>query len=405
MADNVNVSIGYPVQGSEVATITNAGALKGDNAKTVLKNFDFLNNWKAVKDSTPELLLTLEQSEDINWYIDEAKNRVYELSAPAQLKGFLVLSKDRDFSGQTIKLTADITLNDVTISEVTDYSGLYKWEPIGKSKAFAGTFDGGLHTISGLYCNESTVHAGLFGQLSATASVKNLKITNSYFNSTATNEAKIGAVVGYSLAKELSSIYVDATVKVSGQKNYVGGIAGMIYGTAGVANEMNKCWSGATVENTSGSNNSTGGLVGNVHTVTLEMTDCLSTGTLKAEGAADAPGVGGFVGRAQGPVKITRGLNLRTIDVKGDGASMTVKSYGSFVGRADKTVTLTNAYIADNVNVSIGYPVQGSEVATITNAGALKGDNAKTVLKNFDFLNNWKTITGSTPVLAWTVSQ
>ena len=375
---------------------------------------DFDKYWAVVEGGTP-ILKTFVGTEkvlsvagcDNDWFLNGkgTETEPYILTEKEDLYGLQIISQigSSVFEGKTIKLGNHIIVNQGAVST---WNNPKAWTPIGKNEPFAGTFDGGLYTISGLYCNEATKHAGLFGQLAATASVKNLTIANSYFNSSASDEAKIGAVVGYSLAKELSSIYVDSTVTVSGQKNYVGGIAGMIYVAASVTNEMNKCWSAATVENrTSGSNNSTGGLVGNVHTVNLKMTDCLSTGTLKAEGAADAPGVGGFVGRVQGPVTITRGLNLRTIDVKGDGASMTVKSYGSFVGRADKTVTLTNAYMADNVNVSIGYPVQGSEVAAITTADALKGDKAKDVLKNFDFMNNWKTVNDATPEILFTLEK
>jgi len=375
---------------------------------------DFDKYWAVVEGGAP-ILKTFVGNEKVlsvagcnnEWFLngEGTETNPYILKEKEDLYGFQIISQigSSVFEGKTVKLGNDITVNNGAVSE---WNNPKAWTPIGKNEPFAGTFDGGLHTISGLYCNEATKHAGLFGQLAATASVKNLMIANSYFNSSATDEAKIGAVVGYSLAKELSSIYVDSTVTVSGQKNYVGGIAGMIYGAAGVTNEMNKCWSAATVENkTSGSNNSTGGLVGNVHTVSLNMTDCLNTGIVKVEGVANAPAVGGFVGRAQGPVTISKGLSLGTIRVQSGSASMTVKSYGTFVGRADKTVALTNVYMADNVNVSIGYPVQGSEVAKITTAEALKGDKAKDVLKNFDFMNNWKTVKDSTPEILFTLEK
>ncbi len=375
---------------------------------------DFDKYWAVVDGPTPVLQTFADKDSvlsvagaDAEWFRNASGTETdpYTLTDKEDLYGFQKLStiSSKFFAGKTITLGNDIIVNEGSVSE---WDNPKTWTPIGKNEPFAGTFNGGLYTISGLYCNETTKHAGLFGQLAATASVKNLKIANSYFNSSATDEAKIGAVVGYSLAKELSSIYVDSTVTVSGQKNYVGGIAGMIYGAADATNEMSKCWSAATVENkTSDANNSTGGLVGNVHTVNLNMTDCLHTGIVKADKVSNAPAAGGFVGRAQGILTINKSLNLGTVSVQSESASMTVKSYGSYVGRADKAVTLTNAYMADNVNVSIGYPTQASEAATITTAENLKGDKAKTVLIGFDFMNNWKTVENSTPEILFTLEK
>ena len=58
------------------------------------------------------------------------------------------------------------------------------WTPIGATKAFAGTFDGQMHTIRGLYLNTSSQFAGLFGQIDASGVVKNFYITDSLFKST-----------------------------------------------------------------------------------------------------------------------------------------------------------------------------------------------------------------------------
>ena len=59
-------------------------------------------------------------------------------------------------NGKNVSLTQDIIINQ------------YKWKAIN---GFEGTFNGGNHTIEGLYINESTDSQGLFGNISHIDSV------------------------------------------------------------------------------------------------------------------------------------------------------------------------------------------------------------------------------------------
>ena len=55
------------------------------------------------------------------------------------------------------------------------------WTPIGGSKKkYNGTFDGQGHTISGLYVKATSTYTGLFAAVQKGATVKNLKLINSY---------------------------------------------------------------------------------------------------------------------------------------------------------------------------------------------------------------------------------
>ncbi len=86
------------------------------------------------------------------------------------------------FDGEYIKLTSDITLND--ISNVENWSTEApenEWTPIGydDSVAFRGTFDGDNHTISGVYINSDKSFQALFGWMFGGA-IRNVVLSDSY---------------------------------------------------------------------------------------------------------------------------------------------------------------------------------------------------------------------------------
>lgn len=120
---------------------------------------------------------------DTSWYNYE-QTTTFEISTAAQLAGLAALvngtAKDTEgnpiaavnFSRKTIKLTADIDLNNQA------------WTPIGNENgfnaelAFSGTFDGDGYTVSGLNVPD-TYFPGLFGQISTSAAVQNLIVKGS----------------------------------------------------------------------------------------------------------------------------------------------------------------------------------------------------------------------------------
>ena len=137
---------------------------------------------------------------DTTWYDD---SDTYILYNAADLYGFSKLSQDKDnnFEGKTVQLGADIVVNEGDAENWAESVPYYSWMPIGQKTAFKGIFDGAdpkdadvIHSISGLYFETSTQNSGLFGQIDGTdASIQNLKLTNSYFETSANN---IGSIVG-----------------------------------------------------------------------------------------------------------------------------------------------------------------------------------------------------------------
>jgi hypothetical protein len=130
---------------------------------------------------------------DTSWYNET--DTIFTLTTPGQLKGLAELAKTNQFIGKTVKLGADITFNSGSDASTWGTTAPdYEWTPIGGSAdatAFKGHFDGQNHTISGLYSKfESRDTNGFFGGVK-NGSVKNLKITNRYFENAATDAANL----------------------------------------------------------------------------------------------------------------------------------------------------------------------------------------------------------------------
>ena len=155
---------------------------------------------------------------DINWYIPEQSH--YELSQASELMGFSVLVNGEtpygavDFSGKTIKLNNDISLQE-------------EWAPIGgQSTPFKGVFDGNSKTIGGLDINNTDtekMHQGFFGY--SEGQINNLTITGTAISA----GDYVGGIVGYSKG-EINNckfgISDESTKSSVTGNNYVGGIAG-----------------------------------------------------------------------------------------------------------------------------------------------------------------------------------
>ena len=141
---------------------------------------------------------------DTSWYENNKDATEFSIGTAAELAGLAKLVNDgTNFSGKTIKLTADIRLN----NDAVPTSG-NQWTPIGKyvssreKKPFSGTFDGQGHTISGLYINLSNrsgnLYQGLFGYCSG-GIVQNLIVTGSVAvkGSTRVSIQYVAGIVGY----------------------------------------------------------------------------------------------------------------------------------------------------------------------------------------------------------------
>ncbi len=169
--------------------------------------------------------------------------------------------------------------NTVTLANDIDLAAHY-WVPAGPDffVRFEGAFDGAGHAVRGLRINQpTTAYQGLFGNVGADGSVRNLTVTNVDI----IGQYYVGGIAGRSFGT-LSNCTVAAGGSVSGTSYSVGGVAGCAEGA------LFKCFNGADVTGDS----AVGGVAGEANNTT---TNCQNGGAVRAHGS-----VGGVAGIALG---------------------------------------------------------------------------------------------------------
>ena len=222
-----------------------------------------------------------------DWYDSPDENGWYHISTAEDLAGLarLVNEGTDNFSGKTIKLDADIRLNDTSdwgSWETTPPK--YSWTPIGTTlqNQFYGTFDGQGYTVSGIYISVDETNQGLFGCVGKSGIIWDLTMAESYIY----GRMWVGGVVGYNYGKVLNC---SNSGTVSGNSN-IGGIVGVNVNEAEVSN----CSNSGTVRSDNGF---VGGVVGYNYGKVL---NCSNSGTVIGSGTSS--NVGGVVGINAGQV-------------------------------------------------------------------------------------------------------
>ena len=170
------------------------------------------------KDS--EIISIWNGTTDDGWY----KNCEYELTIKTaeHLASFAEkVNAGTNFSGQVVKLNANIMLNDITNwQDWANSKPANEWIPIGTpTNPFSGTFNGNGFIVSGVYINNSEDdHKGLFGVVNNNATIKNLGIVTSYIK----GKNHTGGLIGDNDG-DVSNCY--SIVIVTGQEN-VGWLVG-----------------------------------------------------------------------------------------------------------------------------------------------------------------------------------
>lgn len=197
--------------------------------------------------------------------IHSGSNIIYQLTNAGNLYWFAE-QVNKGVSHPSCILMNDIVVNSGVNEAVAagNTSSLRQWTPIGTEsyQYISGTFNGNGHTISGLYCsNVDKNGVGLFGFAFNGATIKNVGVTDCYFN----GKNGVGAIVGWG-----GESYADNTTWTAGNgptlfqcfstgkvegKDYAGGLVGFINdGTLGETRfKISTCYSTAVVEG-SGSN-------------------------------------------------------------------------------------------------------------------------------------------------------
>ena len=230
---------------------------------------------------------------DTSWY--DAGKSSFSLTTPAQLAGLAdLVNGGKDFSGVTIALGRDL-----------DLAGK-SWTPINN---FAGTFDGGGHTIRGLYVNDKDIEKmGLFGAVKG-GTVHSLRLQDADVNCDAASHganfdrlARTGSLAGSLEGGAVYDCWADGgAVRANrgascGQGDYVGGLVGQITGGT-----VYNCASSAAVSNgesiSDAPNLKAGGIVGQVAGGSVE--NCYAAGAMNIT-KGQSPIVGGVAGEITG---------------------------------------------------------------------------------------------------------
>jgi len=186
-----------------------------------------------------------DNQERISWYNESATE--FTIITAKQLVEFAQLVNNwKNFNGKTVKLGADIMLNDTANwQNWTTNPPKNKWIPIGGKEpddcddycapvAFSGTFDGNNFVVSGVYVrNPSSNNQGLFGFLAHNGTIRNLSVTASYIE----GKEIVGGLAGYSRGTIGGSSFGG---RVTGD-NYVGGLVGYNHRAAYHCYELYHC--------------------------------------------------------------------------------------------------------------------------------------------------------------------
>jgi len=227
---------------------------------------------------------------DISWY--HASDEVLYLRDSEDFLGFgYLLATKNNFSGKTIELLCDVTINDGDLSaDDLQTNTLIPWYNTG-TENFAGIFEGNEHTVSGLYYPSTKTYVGIFGKPQGTsACVRNLSIVNSLIvSNTATY---VGAIFGQMYTTQtatLENLYVDVDIRCTASNANVGGLIGRCQA---FLLDADSCVFAGTITASSAKN--LGGLIGIANYGSFFVKDCASYGVLNGSTGA----VGGLLGAA-----------------------------------------------------------------------------------------------------------
>ena len=334
---------------------------------------------------------------DIDWYTEDGKEFI--ITTAEELYGVVKLSQYYDFSGQTIKLGADIVVNEGNAEDWAKKAPAKKWFPID---GFAGKFDGQGHTISGIYGYGADTVAGLFSNTKTKANIRDFKLLNSFFK--VDGLSPVGSIVSNGCGT-IEKVYSDAIITSNGEN--VGGIVGKANddGTASAMAKTMKiinCWFDGSITLTTKTGRYGGGIVGLVSGGTLTVSHCLNSADIWSQSKeSNGVFVGGLFGALtyanySGAVILEDSLNVGKVE------TLKTTATGSIAGSkvSDVTWKITDTYTTEQSNASICTKQSGTTEGGVPqlNTDFVKGTEWYR-WTTLDFDTYWAVTEDGTPVL------
>ncbi|MFR1640181.1 MAG: hypothetical protein ACLSVD_14085, partial [Eggerthellaceae bacterium] len=183
-----------------------------------------------------------------------------------------------------------------TGADGTQFESCLPWEPIapspggsGSANPYTGTFDGAGHKVTNMYVT-GRERLGFFAGLGNSGVIQNLGIESGKVNDTGSMAAGVLADITGSNAR-VSNCYNKAYV--TGQHNS-GGIVGRTNQSNAPNATIENCYNAGNVTQTSG--DSTGGIIGKIHSGNITISNCYNTGTITGPRADLTGGIMGNKG-------------------------------------------------------------------------------------------------------------
>ncbi len=384
---------------------------------------------------------------DTDWYTGNETAAEYTLTTAEQLAGLAKLVNEwKNFAGKTIKLGADIILNEGSEADWAQTAPANKWTPIGDGKGtgtghtFRGVFDGAGHKISGMYVEStSNNQQGLFGAIVytdkslAAPAVRNVSIVNSYIKNPSAE--KVGMLVGQLYVANsvdsteicMENIYLQGTIASTFSNARVGGVCGMmnlqtpksstarfknIVSDVDVSSTSTKMLGGIVSCNTAGTqyaastdifencinlgdlisdwNGCTvGGLYGNTSShANVVIRNCVNAGKLKGQKVGAA--IGSVSMNVSSAITVEQFINVAEVDY----FTPTYKSAGAIYGGGN-----INSVVTKTFKQCYSVPIEKIEEATEYDKSVLTGSDALTTLAANGFeTENWTMVAGIAPL-------
>jgi hypothetical protein len=310
---------------------------------------------------------------DVSWYSDE-KNK-FTINTAEELAGVarLVNEGNESFRGKTIRLGRDIVINDTAKwQNWAKKPPVHQWIAIGTDdNRFYGTFNGGRHTISGIYIKNTEDDQALFGVIGYKGKVVRLNVIASYVEGGNYAGILAGGNAGLIEKCYTSGIVVGDSI--------VGGLAGVNDGLIKNSYAAGSVKGRIHVGGLMGANR--GGTVASNHSSATVMGDTVVGGFVGANW-------GGMIGGNFSTGKVTGSGDVGGFAGRGDGGLMRNNYYDSaeaavperpHLGAGKTTAEMQSAELVDSLNIVAGlslsnlwvysdgkYPVRSNKVADET---------------------------------------